>query len=50
MIERILECARFSVDELRAWGGDLVAEGGFPRVTTPKIAALRAGAVQCLVE
>lgn len=50
MMERIAECAGFSISALRAWGGDLVAEGGFPRVTTPKIRAVARGEIQCIAE
>lgn len=50
MIERIAECAGFPMDQLRAWGGDVVHEGGFPRVTTPKVSAMARGEVVALAE
>lgn len=50
MIERVIECAGFSVADLRSWGGDLVFEGGFPRLTTSKMQGLMRGELPALAE
>lgn len=50
MAEGMLRAIGTSLEELRSWGGDVRCEGDFPRVTGPKIAAMRRGEMQAMFE